>query len=197
MKHYNRITGPTITVAATILYHLTVTWLGIAMPTVAWITPLVALAGFTSGLRAGVVAGIWAGLYSFYLTGDLLRAGTVGLSLAITGAIIGYRTRLWRVAMADLEVGARIAKAAQLQAEHNQQARNFVDDLNGNIKFLDETIGRISALLKEWPDLHNDARRDRLRLIRHDLINLLTATSGWQQLAWITELIVKEDPKKE
>lgn len=191
-----RIIGPAITILATILYHLVVTGLGIGMPTVAWLAPLVALAGFASGLWAGVAAGVWAGLYSFYLTGDPLRAATVGLSLVVTGAIIGYRTRLWREVITSLEASVRAEKTARLAAEYNQSARNFVDSLNGNIELLDATIKRVSELIKIWPDLHNDARKERLIMIRHDLIQLLTATQGWLQLAWIKELIVKEDSEK-
>jgi hypothetical protein len=189
----SRLTGPAIAILATILYHLAFTGLGIGMPTVAWITPLVAWAGFAGGLRAGVAAGVWAGLYSLYLTGDALRATVVALSLVVTGAIIGYRTRQWRAAIEALEASVKAEKKARLAAEYNQSARNFVDQLDGNIELLDETIGRVSDLLKDWSNLHNDARRDRLRMIRHDLVQLLTATQGWLQLAWIKELIVKED----
>lgn len=200
----NRIIGPVVTILATILYHLAVTSLGVAMPTVAWITPLVAWSGFASGLRAGVLAGVWAGLYSFYLTGDLLRAGTVGLSLALTGAIIGYRTRLWRAAIEALEASVKAEKKARLAAEYNQSARNFVDSINGGKELLDRAVNLlrdedkvIGQFLDNLPSLPKPAirsqvllLREELKSIRHMLNELFTHFDLWQQLAMIRELII-------
>lgn len=195
MSWTKRLIGPAVTVLATLIYHLAVVRIEIIPPEAALLWPFVILAGFAGGVRSGLLAAAWVSGYAWLAlvpTGEFPRAAIITVGTLVGTYLVGYRTRQLRCANAELERALRAEKAARLQAEHNQAARNFVEGLNGNIEllqravnFLQSQIGVIDELLEQWNelskvDLRNRVRitRDDLRNLRHQLVQLLTAAEG-------------------
>ena len=155
--------------------------------------------GFVTVLAAGYVAGIpgamaSAVMYTFFSYAVLAdvsfwRFVNIAVGGFGTGYLVGYlRQRDWdsRAAIKD---ALKREKAARLQAEYNEQARNFVEGLNGNIALLQDVINQFDSLLRDVDRLNKDEIITRLRKPRHDLVQLLTSAEGWQQIAMIKDLV--------
>lgn len=186
-----RVVGPVTTILATVTYHLLVVNIEVIPPAVALLWPFTIWAGFIGGIRSGVIAALWVSGYAFYALspGELPRATIILVGTLIGSIMVGYRTQQLRSANDELRTAFELEKESRLQAEYNQAAANFVEELNGNIELLNEILGSVNNLLNDWPNLNNEVRWDTIRLVKHSLNNLMLRTSGWRQLAMIRELV--------
>lgn len=167
------IIGPLLTLAA-LAAHAAAVSAGLLPPSAAGLYLFVLLAGFIGGIRAGILSAVMLSAYNvFYLPPMNLERWLVLASYFAAAVMIGWKTRQWRAALAE-------ALSEHTRADKNEDARNIVDTLNGNIVRVVEARELILDILKN--NNLDDKTRSRLRSALHTMNNLQQATAGWQEL---------------
>lgn len=177
MAFYHRfILGPLLT-AAGLLGHGLMVGYGVIPNSAAGLYLLFLLSGFIGGLRAGLVSAAMLAGYNVLFLGPITpERAVVILSYFAAAALVGWKTRQWRQAVAD-------ALAGWHEAEKNRRAAEIVDSVNGNIRLTLTAIETLDQVRDGWQVLPS---ADRLRLIeeaRGKLADLVTLARSFHQMA--------------
>lgn len=190
-KIVKRIIAPILNAIFLYFLYVLVQYHMLPMTAVIGFVPVI-IAAYVAGTRAGLASAIMFIVFAYGIIGDfdLWRFLTLAIVSLVTAGLLGYaRRQEWAAEKALLE-SLRREKALRLQAEHNQEARNFVEGLNGNMALLNDVVESINLLLRDWDKLPASSLKERLRNERHRLVNLQTSVEGWVKLAWIKEIIM-------
>lgn len=161
--------GPIITAIVLYLHSLAVQT-GLIPYSAAGLYLVFLFVGFTSGLWAAVLSAVFLAFYSLAYLGPITQERiVVSLSYLIAAGLMGWQTRR--------------QSQEHARADSNQDARQIVDTLNGNIIRIIEAREMVEQVLAL--DFLTEGTRSKLGLVLHTLRNLQQATQGWQQLAEI------------
>jgi hypothetical protein len=144
-----------------------------------WAFMAILPATYLSGKFAGFVSATFHALLCYLIFSDPWQIFTTALVGYVATTALGYaQERRW---------------VLKDEAERNEQARDFVDNINGNLKSLSYAVETLDRFIASIPYLEKEALALEAKLVRGHLADLLTATRGWYHLALAKGFVMEEN----